>query len=132
MNDDEGSGWLLFASVVLVVAGVMRFFDGLYLLRHDSSAPELLQDGILGDDLAAYGWLWLFVGITLVLAGVLVNQRSQLARWVGMIAGAFLTVTASFYLPFDAVWALVYIFIGVFIIYGLAVYGGRDSVDTSV
>jgi hypothetical protein len=124
MNDDEGYGWLMFASIVLVVAGVMRFFDGLWAIRADAQVPDL-DDQLLGEELSTYGWVYLIVGVILILAGLAVYQRSQLARWIGIVAGAILAITATMWLPFAPVWALVYIFIGIFLIYGLAVYGGR-------
>ena len=129
MSEDEGSGWILFASIVLGVAGVMRVLDGIWAIRVDARVPAL-KDQLLGDQLNAYGWLYLLVGIVLILAAVALYQRSQLARWIGIIAGAILTISAAMWLSFAPVWSLVYIFIGVFVIYGLAVYGGRvDQVD---
>ena len=124
MNEDEGWGWLTFASIVLVVAGVMRFFDGLYAIRVDAQVPDL-DDQLLGEELSAYGWLYLVVGLILIASGFAVYQRSQFARWIGIVAGAILTISATMWLPFAPVWALVYIFIGIFLIYGLAVYGRR-------
>jgi hypothetical protein len=124
MNDDEGSGWLMFASIVLVVAGVMRFFDGLWAIRTDARVPDL-DDQLLGDELSGYGWVYLIVGLILIVSGFAVYQRSQFARWIGIVAGAILTISAMLWLPFAPVWALVYIFIGISVIYGLAVYGGR-------
>jgi hypothetical protein len=124
MNEDEGYVWLTFASIVLVVAGVMRFLDGLWAIRADAQVPDL-EDQLLGEELSTYGWLYLVVGVILILAGIAVYQRSQLARWIGIVAGAILAISATMWLPFAPVWALVYIFIGIFLIYGLVAYGGR-------
>jgi len=91
-----------------------------------------LKDQLLGDQLNAYGWLYLLVGIVLILSAFALYQRSQLARWIGIIAGAILMISAAMWFTFAPVWSLVYIFIGVFVIYGLAVYGGRlDQLDGS-
>jgi hypothetical protein len=129
MSEDEGSGWILFASIVLAVAGVMRVLDGIWAIRADERVPAL-KDQLLGDQLNAYGWLYLLVGIVLILSAFALYQRSQLARWIGIIAGAILMISAAMWLSFAAVWSLVYIFIGAFVIYGLAVYGGRvDQLD---
>jgi hypothetical protein len=124
MDDEAGSGWLMFSAIVLVVAGFMRLLDGLWAIRTDAKLPEL-NDQLLGEDLSTYGWVYLLVGLILILAGFAVYQRSQFARWIGIIAGGLLMVSATMWLPFSPVWALVYIFIGAFLIYGLAVYGGR-------
>ncbi len=129
MAEDEGSGWILFASIVLGVAGVMRILDGIWAIRADERVPAL-KDQLLGDRLNAYGWLYLLVGVVLILAALALNQRSQLARWIGIIAGAILAIAAAPWLSYAPVWSLVYILIGVFVIYGLSVYGGRvDQAD---
>jgi hypothetical protein len=124
MNEDEGSGWLMFASIVLGVAGIMRIFDGIWAIRTDAQVQEL-DDQLFGKELSTYGWLYIIVGIILIGSALAVYQRSQFARWIGIIAGAILIVSATMWLPFAPVWALVYILIGFFVVYGLSVYGGR-------
>ena len=37
---DRGQGWLIFSGIVLMVAGVMRFFDGLWAFRYKGSPGE--------------------------------------------------------------------------------------------
>lgn len=123
----RGSGWLLFSSIVLGVAGVMRILDGIWALRYKGALPEALHDGLLGSKLKTYGWLWIVVGVVLLLAGIAIGQRSQFARWIGIIAGAILAISAVFWLPYYPVWSIVYIGIGVGVLYGLSVYGGRDE-----
>lgn len=129
MDDERGTGWLVFASIVLIVAGVMRIFDAIWAWRYEGNLPGEFQEAILGNDLDSYGWLWLIVGIVLIGAGFLVFQRSQLARWIGILAGAIMAISAITWMPFYPVWSLVYTFIGIFVIYGLAVYGGRVPAD---
>jgi hypothetical protein len=129
VDDDEGFGWLGFASIVLIVAGVMRIIDAIWAWRYDGVLPDEFQEAVLGNDLATYGWLWLIVGIVLIVAGAAVYQRSQWARWIGIIAGAIMAITAISWMPVYPVWSLVYVMIGIFVIYGLATYGGRPRVN---
>jgi len=123
----RGSGWILFSSIVLAVAGIMRILDGIWALRYKGALPAALQDGLLGSKLKTYGWVWIVVGVLLLLAGIAVNQRSQIGRWVGIVAGAILAVTAVFWLPYYPVWSLVYVGIGVAVLYGLSAYGGHEA-----
>ena len=129
MDDERGSGWLVFASIVLIVAGVMRIFDAIWAWRYNGVLPDEFQEAVLGNDLDSYGWLWLIVGIVLIGAGFLVFQRSQLARWIGIIAGAIMAISASTWMPVYPVWSLFYTAVGISVIYGLAVYGGRVHSD---
>ena len=43
-----------------------------------------------------------------------------------MIAGALLAISAIWWMPYYPVWSLVYVMIGMFVVYGLAAYGGRN------
>jgi hypothetical protein len=117
----RGSGWLFFAGTVLGIAGIMRILDAIWAFRSDG----VLEDGLVGEKLENYGWLWLVVGVILIVSSFAVLSRSQIGRWVGILAGAIGTISAVAWLPYYPVWALVYVAIGLFVIYALAVYGGR-------
>jgi hypothetical protein len=130
MDDDygypveRGSGWLFFAGTVLGIAGIMRILDAIWAFRSDG----VLEDGLVGEKLENYGWLWLIVGVVLIVASFLVLSRSQFARWVGIIAAAIGTISAVAWMPYYPVWALIYVAMGIFVIYALGVYGGRERV----
>ena len=53
--------------------------------------------------------------------------RSQFSRWIGIFAGAVMAISAVWWMPYYPVWSLVYIFIGVLLIYGLAAHGSKES-----
>jgi hypothetical protein len=126
--DNKGEGWIVFAAVVLGVAGVMRIFDAIWAFRYHGQLPQHLEDALFGTSLKNYGWLWLIVGILLILCGFGVMARSQLSRWIGIVAGAICAISAVWWMPYYPVWSLVYVGMGVFVVYGLAAYGGRESV----
>jgi hypothetical protein len=121
------SGWLVFAGTILGLAGVMRILDALWAFRYSGALPDSLEDGLLGDNLDSYGWLWLGVGLILLFSSFAVLNRSQLARWIGIFAGCVMSVSAVAMLPYFPVWSLIYIAIAVFVIYALAVHGGRED-----
>ena len=70
--------------------------------------------------------MYLIVAIVLILCAFGVMARSQVSRWIGMFAGAVLSISAIWWMPFYPVWSLMYVFVGIFVIYGLAAYGGRE------
>ena len=123
---DAPSGWLFFAGTVLGIAGIMRIFDGIWAFRYDGAIPDQLEGAILGTSLSSYGWLWIIIGIILILSSFAVLARSQFARWIGIIAGAVLAISAVSWMPYYPVWSLVYVGIGVLVIYALAAHGGRS------
>src|SRR3954468_11531199 len=123
-----GAGWLFFSGTVLGLAGLMRVIDSIWAFSYKGALPDNLRDGVLGSTLKNYAWLWLLVGVVLLICSFLVLVRSQFARWVGIIGGAIGTISAVAWLPYSPVWSLVYIAMGVGVIYGLSMYGGREPV----
>jgi hypothetical protein len=122
--NDRGHGLVIFASIVLGVAGVMRIFDAIWAFRYHGAVPQNLEDALFGTSLKTYGWVYLVVGIILILCGLAVLGRSQLGRWVGIAAGAIGAISAIWWMPYYPIWSLTYIALGVFVIYALAAYGG--------
>ena len=128
--EQKGEGWLLFAAIVLGVAGIMRIFDAIWAFSYHGVLPQNFENAIFGHSLKTYGWVYLIVAIVLILCAFGVLARSQVSRWVGIFAGAILAISAIWWMPFYPVWSLAYILIGVLVIYGLACYGGREELTT--
>jgi hypothetical protein len=125
--EETGQGWLLFAAIVLGVAGIMRVFDAIWAFRYHGVLPQNFEDAIFGHSLRTYGWVYLAVAVVLILCAFGVMARSQVSRWIGIFAGAVLAISAIWWMPFYPVWSLTYIFVGVLVIYGLAAHGGRET-----
>ena len=122
-----GSGWLFFAATVLGLAGLMRIVDSIWAFGYNGALPANFKDGILGSNLTTYAWLWLIVGIILLISSFLVLSRSQFARWIGMIAAGIAAISAMTWMPYYPIWALTYVVIALLAIYALAAHGGRVS-----
>jgi hypothetical protein len=130
----EGEGWLLFAAIVLMTAGVMRIFDALWAFDKDDELTTNLQVLLFDDSLDAYGWIWLVVGALLVVAGFGVLSGSQPARWFGIFMAAISAISAFLWIYAFPIWSLVSVLISIGVIYALATYGGGpvgvgDDVD---
>jgi hypothetical protein len=123
---DTSGDWRLFAAFILMFAGVMRFFDALWAFRYDGALPDRLQDATFGDNLNTYGWVYLVVGVILLVAGIRVLYGGQIARWTGIVAAAIGGLSAMPWLPYYPIWSLVYVGIAVLTIYALVAHGGRD------
>ncbi len=123
--DRRGGGWVVFAAIVLGVAGVMRVFDAIWAFSYHGVLPDNLQGAIFGHSLKTYGWVYLVVAVVLLLCGFLVLSGSQVGRWVGIAAGAIGCISAIWWMPYYPRWSLTYIAIGALVIYALAAYGGK-------
>lgn len=122
-EDESGYRWLVFAGVMLTLAGTVNLIDGLaaiggshFFTRHAS---------YLIGDLTSLGWIVLCVGAVQVAAGFGVLARNQLARWVGVTAAALNGVVQLLLLPAYPFWSLAIFAIDILIMHGLLVYGGR-------
>jgi hypothetical protein len=124
--EEKGGGWVLFAAIVLGVAGVMRIFDAIWAFRYHGIVPENLENAIFGHSLKTYGWVYLVVGIVLIVCAGGVLAQSQISRWIGVFAGAVMAISAIWWMPYYPIWSLTYIGVGVLVIYSLAVYGQRE------
>ena len=123
--DKRGGGWVVFAAIVLAVAGIMRIFDAIWAFRYHGVLPENLEGAIFGHSLKTYGWVYLVVAAVLIVCAFLVLSGSQVGRWVGIIAGAIGCISAIWWMPYYPIWSLTYIAIGALVIYALAAYGGK-------
>ena len=124
--ETRGEGWVVFAAIVLGVAGIMRVFDAIWAFSYHGVLPQNLEGAIFGHSLKTYGWIYLVVAAVLIVCGVFLFSGSQLARWVGVLAGAIAAISAIWWMPYYPVWSLIYIGIGGAVIYALVAYGGRE------
>jgi len=126
-EDAALGGWTVFAAVVLGVAGILRIFDAIWAFSYNGPLPENLQDALFGRTLDNYGWIYLVVAAILIVAALMVLQASQVARWVGITAGAVAAISAASWMPYYPIWSLTYIALGALVIYALAAHGGRSE-----
>ena len=121
------SGWLTFSAVVLILAGIMRVIDAIWAFGYGGAIPDDLRDALLGHSLRTYGWVWLFTGLILIVAGALIlgpgdRPSAEISRWIGIIAASLGAISAIFVMPYYPVWSIIYIAIAIMVIYGLSAH----------
>ncbi|HYU39571.1 MAG TPA: hypothetical protein VEM59_07010 [Acidimicrobiia bacterium] len=108
---------------MLILVGFLDIVDGLWAIdRADSKANGLLY----ADKLGGWGWFYLILGIILVLTGIGVFFRSQLARWIGVIAAGVAVVANMLWVFVFPITSLIIILLASLVVYGLVVYGERE------
>jgi hypothetical protein len=125
-NAREGTGWLAFASILLIIEGIMRIIDAFWAFKYNDELQNL-QALLFEDNLAAYGWVWLILGVLLIAAGVAILNAAQWARWFGILAGSVGAIIGISWIYVQPVWALVHITLAVLVIYALVVYAEPES-----
>jgi hypothetical protein len=122
--EEQGSGWIGFAGIMLIIVGALNIVNGLWALDHKATVPALLYE----DKLETWGWIVLIWGIIVVLAGFLVFSRNQFGRWIGIIAASIAMIVNMTWVFAFPIAALIEVFLSALVLYALVVYGGRDTV----
>ena len=128
----RGAGWLAFAGTMLVVSGVFKIFDALWAFKYDDEVSEEVQTVLFENDLQSWGWVWLVVGVVLVLAGIAVVSGAEWARWLGIVTAAVAAIAFLPWIYYQPLWTILSVTLAVMVIYALATYGGRRSPGTPV
>ena len=123
----EGEGWILFAGIVLVLAGFVNFIWGIAAIDNSSFFTD---EGrfILFDDLNTWGWFFLIVGVLQMAAAVSIWNRNAFGQMFGIFAASanilVLLFTVNAY-PFAAFMLFI---VDLLVIYALTAYGGPERV----
>jgi hypothetical protein len=120
----RAAGWLSFAAAVLVVSGVFKILDALWAFKYDDEVSEEVQTILFENDLESWGWVWLVVGIILILAGFAVVSGSRWARWVGIVAASLAAISFLPWIYYKPLWTILSVTLAVLVIYALGAYGG--------
>ncbi len=122
----RGTGWIAFAGTMLVIGGGIMFINGLWALRATNAVAATFRGQLLFSDhnLDTWGWIYIILGVLVLVAGVCVYMRMEWARMVG-IAAAVIQVFFTFFWIFTPYWAaaIATILVDVLIIYALTSYG---------
>jgi hypothetical protein len=119
----QGAGWVTFATVMLGLAGIWNFIDG--ILAISSSRVFTANSVYVFSDLNTWGWIVMILGILECLAALAIVSGSEWARWFGIFAAGLNAIGQLMFVPVYPWWAIAMFSVDVLIIYALAVYGGR-------
>ncbi|WP_189107363.1 DUF7144 family membrane protein [Streptomyces camponoticapitis] len=112
------TGGAMFAGVLLFVDGVLAVLNGVVAIARDN-VFTLSGSYTYQFTLTSWGWIHLVVGVLLILTGLGIVRRAPWARVIGVGMAAISVVANFMWLPYQPVWAVVTIAIGVFVIWSL-------------
>jgi uncharacterized membrane protein len=125
-EESKGLGLVIFAAVMLMTVGIFNLIDGIAAIAN--SHIFVANAHYVVGDLRAWGWLVLFLGILLLLAGVGVMAGNQLARWFGVGMIGLNLISQLFFVPAYPFWALTIIALDALALWALCAYGSRSNV----
>jgi hypothetical protein len=122
-SEPTGLGWVTFATVLLGLAGIWNFVDG--ILAISSSHVYTANASYVFSDLNTWGWIVMILGIVEGLAALAILSGSEVARWFGIAVASLNAIGQLAFIPVYPLWGLAMFAVDLLIIYALAVYGGR-------
>jgi hypothetical protein len=111
---------------MLFISAGFKIFDALWAFKYDDNLSLSVQTVVFERDLTAWGWVWLVVGIGLLVAAICLVTGSEWARWVGIIAAAIAAISFMPWIYYQPLWTILSVTLAVLVIYALVAYGGRQ------
>ncbi|UQX01345.1 hypothetical protein [Streptomyces sp. RerS4] len=111
-------GGATFAGVLMAVNGVFSVFEGIAALAKDDVYLPV-GDYTFKFNLTSWGWIHLVLGVIVFVVGVGILKGAQWGRIAGVVLAAVTVLIHFLWLPYQPLWALISIAIGVFVIWAL-------------
>lgn len=119
----EGSGWITFAGVMIVIVAALNIIDGIAAI---SSSSFFVGDArYVFSDLNTWGWIVLVIGVIQLIVALGVWAGNQLARWTGVLIVSLNAIAQLLFIPSYPLLALAIFTLDVLVLYGLVAHGGR-------
>ena len=121
----RGEGWIVFAGAMLAFAGVINVIWGIAAID-DSSFFTDEGRYVLFDDLNAWGWFFLIVGVLQLIAAFSVWNGHAFGQLFGITCAGLNAMILLFTVNAFPFAAFMLFIVDILVIYGLAAYGGRS------
>ena len=119
----EGSGWVTFAGIILMILGVMNVVYGIGAI--DDSTVFVGNAEYVISDLKTWGWFLIVVGAIQLLGALGIWNRTAWGRGIGIASASVNALLQLLFLPAFPLLALAFLALDVLVIYGLIAHGGR-------
>lgn len=119
------TGWAIFASVMLVVVGVVNIIQGLVALTKEDYFLVAGDEKLLITSFATWGWIMLIWGAIQVTAGAGLNSGKGWARVLAIGVASISILIQTLFLAAFPVWSVIIIALDVIVIYALTARWGE-------
>ena len=123
---EESSGWasgfVLFAALMMIMAGVWQALAGLIAL-FENEFYVATRNYLFEFDATTWGWIHLLVGVIVGLAGLGLLAGQTWARVVGITLAVLSAIANFLFIPYYPFWSMLIIALDIFVIWALAAHG---------
>jgi hypothetical protein len=118
------SGWIVFAAVMMIFAGLLALSQGISAIRNDQ-VFVVTRHYAFAFDLTGWGWVHAIVGALAVIAGVALFTGAMWARVVGVVLAGLSLIANFLWLPYYPVWAVSLLILDALVIWALCTAPGK-------
>src|SRR4249919_1548468 len=97
-------GWVFFAGVMMVLLGAFQAIEGLVAIFKDSYYLVGRSGLVVSVDYTVWGWVHLFLGIIVAIAGYAVIQGRLWGRIIGVIVAGISAIVNLAFLSAYPIW----------------------------
>ena len=123
--DEEGGGWVAFAGVMIMVAGVINAIYGIAAIAESSFYVGNTR--FVFSDLKTWGWIVVCLGAIQILTAFGIWARQSWARWVGVGIASLNAIAQLLFISAYPWLSLAVFTLDILVIYGLIAHGGRQQ-----
>ena len=124
--ESDGSGWKVFAGLMILVVGTINVFDGIVGLTQQNYIKQFTNGQLpITNNIKTWSWVVLIIGVVMILAGLLIFSGNMFGRVVGVLVASLNLLVQLAYLNHNPFWSFTMILIDLLVIYGLVAHGGR-------
>src|SRR5215472_14202422 len=116
--ENHGYGLVLFAAVLLFVAGCFNMIQGIAAIANSHVFVQL----------TTWGWFTAILGALQFVAAAGVLAANQLFRWFAVVVIGLNAIDQMLFIPAYPVWSLTIIALDVVALWGLLAYGSRENI----
>lgn len=117
----KGAGWIMYAGIVIVIAGVLNVIYGLSAISSSKFFEQ--HANYIFSSLKTWGWVMLLLGLLQVMAAFAIWSEQRWGRWLGIATAALNAIAQLMFLPAAPLAALAVFTADMLVLYGLLRYG---------
>ncbi len=122
-------GWIFFAAVMMVMIGIFHVIQGFVALFKDSYYVVAKSGLVVQLDYTQWGWVHIFWGALILIAGLALMSGQMWARVVGIVLAVVSFFANAAFLAAYPIWSIIIMTMDVLVIYALTVHGREAKVD---
>jgi hypothetical protein len=122
-------GWVIFAAIAMVLAGIFDIIWGIVALARDEVFLSGPRGNVINLDYTTWGWINLIFGVVVLIVGMGLFTGSIVARIAAIGIAVLQAVLNLLIIGAYPLWSVIVITLDVLVIYAIAVHGDelRDS-----